>query len=78
MYIYIYIYIYVYIYIYICIFIYFYIGQRIVKEVNFANIKNCLNLVVKVESFKSITIRQNICHYSYTIIKCIQVILIVL
>ena len=52
----------VYIYIYICIFIYFYIGQRIVKEVNFPNIKNCLNLVVKVESFKSITIRQNICH----------------
>ena len=64
--IYIYIYIYkiciMYIYIYICIFIYFYIGQRIVKEVNFPNIKNCLNLVVKVESFKSITIRQNICH----------------
>ena len=32
------------------------------KEVNLSDIKNCLTLVVKVESVKSITRRQNICH----------------
>ena len=59
------IYIYIYIYIYIfseyifCIFVYFYVGQSF-KEVNFAGIKNCLTLVVKVKSLKSITSRQ--CH----------------
>ena len=59
------IYIYIYIYIiciylvsiYICIFIYFYIGQGF-KEVNFAGIKNCLTLVVKIKSLKSITSRK--------------------
>ena len=45
-----------YIYLYIC---YFYIGQSF-KEVNLAGIKNCLTLVVKVKSPKSITSRQ--CH----------------
>ena len=49
------------IYIYICIFVYFYIGQSF-KEVNLAGIKNCLTLVVKVESLQSITSRQTICH----------------
>ena len=69
----IYIYIYIYytliyipthiyiIYIYICIFVYFYIGQSF-KEVNLAGIKNCLTLVVKVETLQSITSRQTICH----------------
>ena len=32
------------------------------KEVNLGDIKNCLTLVVKVESLQSITIRQNMCH----------------
>ena len=60
--IYIYYIYYIYIYlvsIYICIFVYFYIGQSF-KEVNLAGIKNCLTLVVKVKSLKSITSRQ--CH----------------
>ena len=69
MHIYIYIYILYYIYmlyivmymhlvsIYICMFVYFYIGQSF-KEVNLAAIKNCLSLVVKVKSLKSITSRQ--------------------
>ena len=56
--------IYIFIYVYlvsinICIFVYFYIGQ-IFKEVNPAGIKNCLTLVVKVKSLKSIKSRQ--CH----------------
>ena len=38
--------------VYICIYIY----------INLGDIKNCLTLVVKVESLKSITRRQNICH----------------
>ena len=62
--IYTYIYIcYIYMYIYICIFVYFQIGQ-IFKEVNLAG------------SLKSKTRRQFL--QSYTIIKCIRVILIVL
>ena len=57
-------YIYIYIHIclvsiYICIFVYFYIGKNF-KEVNLADVKNCLTLVVKVKSLKSITSRQ--CH----------------
>ena len=43
--------------IYICMFVYFYIGQSF-KEVNLAAIKNCLSLVVKLKSLKSITSRQ--------------------
>ena len=35
------------------IFVYLYIGQS-VKEVNLAEIKNCLTLVVKVENLKLI------------------------
>ena len=54
---------YIYMYIYICIFVYFQIGQ-IFKEVNLAG------------SLKSKTRRQFL--QSYTIIKCIRVILIVL
>ena len=46
---------------YIYVFVYLYIGQSF-KEVNFADIKNYLNLVVKVENLKSITSKQNICH----------------
>ena len=54
----IYIYIYIYSkYIYICIFVYFYIGHSF-KEINFAGIKNCLTLVVKVKKLKLITSRQ--------------------
>ena len=64
LYIHIYIYIYIYTYIYTCLSVYLYIGQSF-KEVNLADIKNCLNLVVKVESFKSITSRQNIYHCSW-------------
>ena len=45
--------------IYICMFVCFYIGQSF-KEVNLAVIKNCLTLVVKVKSLRSITSRQ--CH----------------
>ena len=58
-YIYIYIYIYIKLKLYICIFAYFCIGQSL-KEVYLAGIKNCLALVVKVKSLKSITSRQ--CH----------------
>ena len=58
---YLYIHIYIYIYIYTCLSVYLYIGQSF-KEVNLADIKNYLNLVVKVESLKSITSKQNICH----------------
>ena len=71
-------YIYIYIYIHIYIYVYLYIDQRskssfievnqrsiIFKEVNIADIKNCLTFTVKVESFKSITRRQNICNESY-------------
>ena len=57
-----YTYIYIYIYIvsiYICISVYFYISQSF-KEVNLACIKNCLTLIVKVKSLKSITSTQ--CH----------------
>ena len=46
-------------YIYLYIFVYFYIGQSF-KELKLAIIKNCLTLVVKVKSFKSIASRQ--CH----------------
>ena len=47
---------------YIYTYIYFiYIFQSL-KEVHLGDIKNCLTLVVKVESLKSITRRQNICH----------------
>ena len=56
----IYMHIYIYMHlvsIYICMFVYFYIGQSF-KEVNLAAIKNCLSLVVKVKSLKSITSRQ--------------------
>ena len=42
-------------------YIYIYIGQSF-REVNLGDIKNCLFLVVKVESLKLITRRQNICH----------------
>ena len=52
-------YIYLFRSIYICIFAYFYMGQS-VKEVNLAGINNCLTLVVKVKSLRSITSRQ--CH----------------
>ena len=56
-YIYIYIHTYIYIYIYIHIYIYTYIHTYYIshsfKEVNLADIKNCLALVVKVESLKS-------------------------
>ena len=68
-------YIYLFRSIYICIFAYFYMGQSF-KEVNLAGINNCLTLVVKVKSLRSITSRQ--CHSSYTLTKSIQVILIVL
>ena len=56
-------YIYIYIYIcfvsrYICIFVFLY--SQSFKDVNLAGIKNCLILVVKVKSLKSITSRQ--CH----------------
>ena len=44
------------------IYIYIYIYKQNFKEVNLADIKNCLNLVVTFESLKSITRRQNICH----------------
>ena len=44
---------------YICAFGYFCIGQSF-KEVNLAGIKNCLTLVAKVKSLKSITSTQ--CH----------------
>ena len=43
---------YIYKYIYIYIYIYKYIGQSL-KEVNLADIKSYLTLVVKVESLKS-------------------------
>ena len=43
----------------ICILVYFYIGQSF-KDVNLAGIKNCLTLIVKVKSLKSIASRQ--CH----------------
>ena len=46
------------------------------KGVNLAGINNCLTLVVKVKSLRSITSRQ--CHSSYTLTKSIQVLLIVL
>ena len=53
----------VYIYIYIYIFVYFVylcVSQSF-KEVNLADIKNCLTLVVKIESLESIKSRQNKC-----------------
>ena len=42
-------------------FVYLHVGQSF-KEVNLADISNCLTLVVIVENLKSITVRQNICH----------------
>ena len=65
-YIHIYIYIYIYILIYIISYIYIYIYIILYyiyrSKLNIADIKDCFTLVVKVESLKLFTRRQNLCH----------------